>query len=241
MKKTNIISIVAILVLGWNLIAVTDVFALNVRFSQQIQPVPCGVDKILDIDGTEHYVTPRACPAELVQPTTSTTITSGGGSVLVPQPIYLETRGHMTGDRAYIIVAKPGQMYSFRLQGDGQLVSPRTMEVLQATVDGIMLRFRPGDKQIVLQNAARLSADIAFDTRPDVEIIVQSIDPQGEATLYVWFPADGVLPDAVRETKHSYLALILTLSVGIGAIYIHWYHRWRRFGTADEDILWRTM
>ncbi len=202
---------------------------------QVIRPLPCAVDHIVDTDGQTYYFAPREC-GQLIVPNENTTnaggnsaATPGSGAQIVPkaQPIFLDDSAHTSSSDAYLLLARKGQAYIFRLVGDSDLSSPRTMQVLQITANSLTLLFSPGDKQVTLQSGSKIYADIAFGQAADVNIHVVKTSSDGVATVRVWFPLQEHMFGVTDDTKHSFVATSILVGLSGFAVYSHFHVRSR--------------
>ena len=203
----------------------------SVRMKQIIRRIPCGIDHLTDANGINHYFAPRAC-GKLVVPSSgsegsSPTTISGGGIITGSKPTYLESKSHMAGQSAYLLLARKGQVYTFRLSGDSVVSPLRTLEITQLTATGATFMFTPGYQEMTLQNAARLDADIAFDQNPDISIRIKDIKADNSVLLQLWFPAPRQMVGAVDDTMHSAAAVGIIGGIGATAIYVHLHTRYR--------------
>lgn len=194
----------------------------KVRMWQRILPLPCGVDHITDIDGTDHYFAPREC-GKLVVPSrnpvtsqgNSTPLPSGGGAVE-----YLDSSVASNSVDAYLLVTNKSMVYKFRLLGESQVAPYRTMEILgiDTVAQTIQLRFTPGDKIVTLHLGERLRADIAYDGAADLDITFINITSDGKVALRVWFPIQSlaVQSNTVHTTRDTFIAAtIIVLALGL--------------------------
>lgn len=194
----------------------------SVRMRQRILAIPCGVDHLTDPDGTEHYFAPRIC-GKLVVPSTSS---SSGASSSEPvitglASIHLITTAHTRGEQAYLLPARKGQVYTFRLSGDSVLSPLRTFEVIAVDSDSVTLMFTPGDKEITLQKGGRIDADIAFGRAADVSIRVKDISSDGIVTLQVWFPSSS--QQATQETDNDRANTVVAVGSIVGLFAASWF------------------
>lgn len=201
----------------------------TVRMRQRIKPIPCGIDHLTDPDGTEHYFVPRECGKLVVPNTNSSTGGSsfGGGGISGNTPIYLDTKNRAAGQQAYLLIAKKGQVYTFRLSGDSILSPLRTIEIIDITKNSVTLMFTPGDKEITLPIGGKVDADIAFGQDPDISIRVKSISDSGLVSMQVWFPMQRQLAGVADDTMHSATAVTIVSMIAAAAGLLHFHSRKR--------------
>lgn len=225
-KIKTVVSVVVLFALFACMLPQSVSARTNVRFRQRIKPIPCGIDHLTDPDGTEHYFAPHACGKLIVPSATTSTGSSsstGAGGIVGIAPIYLDTKNHVAGQQAYLIAAKKGQIYTFRLTGDSTLSPLRTIEVLDVTQNSVTLMFTPGDKEITLPIGGKIDADIAFGQDPDVNIRVRAITKDGMVSMLIWFPMQRQLAGVADDTMHSTaaVAIIGTLATAAGILHFH--------------------
>jgi hypothetical protein len=233
LTKTKIITVVSISILAFFVIASPQPVSARdlVRMKQRIKPIPCGIDHLTDANGVDHYFAPRAC-GKLVRPSSgisgnSGSASGGGQAVTGTTPIYLDIKNHMVGDDAYLLLAKKGQVYTFRLKGDSMIAPLRTLEVTQVAKDKATIMFTPGDKEATLPVGGRIDADVAFGQDPDVNIRVKSISSDALVAMQVWFPLQRELIGTVGDTMHSTLATGIIGGLVVTAGYLHFHTRRR--------------
>ena len=207
----------------------------SLRMKQRIKTIPCGVDHLTDPDGTEHYFAPRACGKLIVPPSGGASSTTGtGGGISGVAPIYLETKNHAIGQEAYLLLARKGQVYTFRLMGDNVLSPLRTIEVIDVVNNSVTLMFTPGDKEVTLSVGESIDADIAFGGDPDIKIRVKDISPEGLVSMQIWFPLQRKLVGAVDDTLHSAAAVVIIGALSTAAGFLH-YHSRKRAGASENN------
>jgi hypothetical protein len=204
----------------------------SVRMKQRIRPIPCGIDHLTDANGIDHYFAPRAC-GKLVTPPSDTSggssslTGSGGQNIVGNMPTYLDTKNHVVGDDAYLVLAKKGQVFTFRLSGDSALSPQRTMEVRQITNKSATFMFTPGDKETTLLSGGRIDADIAFSQDPDISIRVKDISEEGLISMQIWFPVQCVLECTVNDTVRPVVAVGILGTLTTFAGFSHFHSRRR--------------
>jgi len=199
---------------------------------QYIRPIPCGVDHLTDADGVEHYFAPRQCGSLIAPPSTSLETSSAagssaGGQITGTMPVYIETKDHTAGDNAYLVLAKKGQLYTFRLDGDSVLSPLRTFAVTKVADKNAILLFTPGDKETTLPIGGKIDADIAFGRDPDISIRVKDISEAGLVAMQVWFPLQCTMQCAVKDTVNPSMALG-TIGAFVGLTGVLHFHSRRR-------------
>ena len=220
---------VFLLVAVWLFAAPHTVSAYTtVRMKQYIRPIPCGVDHLTDADGVDHYFVARQCGTLVAPPSTSleestTSGTSPGGQITGTMPVYIETKDHTIGDNAYLVLAKKGQVYTFRLDGDSELSPLRTFEVAKVSDKNATLLFTPGDKEATLPIGGKIDADIAFGSDPDISVRVKDISDAGLVSMQIWFPLQCTMQCAVKDTINLNLAIgTIGAFVGLaGVLHVH--------------------
>jgi len=229
-KTKSILYVCSTLVLIMALMPQTVSARTNVRLRQRIRPIPCGVDHLTDPDGVEHYFVPRVC-GKLIVPTSNSSSGSssstGSGGINGATPLYLETKSHAIGENAYLVLAKKGQVYTFRLLGDSELSPFRTIEIVRIANNTVTLMFTPGDKEITLPIGGKVDADIAFGGDPDINIRIKSISPDGLVAMQIWFPMQREFAGIVDDTMHSEAALAITGTLITAAGILHFHSRRR--------------
>ncbi len=204
----------------------------KVKMKQLIVPLNCLFDEVNDGSGAVVYLTPETCGTlirtQLPTPTPSLPAQ--------PQPVpseyysgstYLDNYGGSKNQNGYMLVVRPGIVYSFRLPGDSPVGPPRTLEITSIQDGAVTVTFGPGDRQVILREGQRFRANIAYDDEPDVEITVLRIQNDGSAVIHVKFLEQSRLVGRVIETNHTMIAFaILALLVG-AALYVHAHARYR--------------
>lgn len=188
----------------------------SVRMKQVIRSVPCGIDHLTDANGVDHYFAPRECGKLVVStPLTSTgsaPVTELPGGIAPVKPVYLDTSTSVNGNAGYLLLTQKGMVYSFRLQGDNPLTSPRTFEVIKVESEMITIRFSPDGQTVALKKGERIKLDLAYDSDPDVGFVAESISPDGTVSLRVWFPLQQRMVGLVDDNTHALIASIMLFS-----------------------------
>ena len=210
--------------------------ATSMQFTQVIRPLPCGVDRIIDIDGSEHQINLIPCPPLIVPVPAQPSINIPGSNAVTPRyaVTYLESQDHQTGGQAYYLRVEKGQVFTFRLSGDSVVSPLRTLEIVQITANDVAFMFTPGDKMLTLQNAGTINADIAFDAQTDVHISVKQILGDQSAVLLVWFPGQINEVSAAQGTNQSLIATAVLATIGAVGV-MHQLHILRR-----RAVVWRS-
>lgn len=226
----------------------TAAASTRTRFKQIIAPLHCLFDEVNDGSGAVVYVTPETCgtvvqPGSTKQPTASRSITSNSEPVPVEYysgMLYLDTEGGSVNSKnGYMLIVRPGLVYSFRLPGDSPVGAPRTIEITSIRGGVVTITFGPGDRQAVLHEGQHISADIAFGTAVDVEITVVQVNDDATAVLHVTFPAQTQMADATVEDNHTDVALIVLGLLVAASLYVHAHSRYRSRRMVYYDKNWK--
>ncbi len=229
--------------------------SLDARLSQSIKPFPCKeVEVLFPLDGNETFYAKHGCYTLVPAPTTpgedgAAVFRSYGGapsdwsSIFRKDTYDLSLPGHRSGPNAHIVVAKKGDKFTFRLDGDSPVGPPRTLTLIQVTVDSATFLFEPGERMAVIQGGGKLDASIAFDSQVDVSIRVDSIVDSTTIAFRVWFPEQSErIPAVVEETSRLVVAIIAVL--GFGGLLLaaaRRGHERRGIASVRSDGLWMAM
>lgn len=215
----------------------------RVRMKQLIVPLNCLFDEVNDGSGAVVYLTPETC-GTLVRPQQAA---SQPSATVQPQPVpseyysgntFLDNYGGSSNQNGYMLVVRPGLVYSFRLPGDSPVGAPRTLEITSIRDGVVTVTFGPGDRQAVLLEGQRYRANIAYDDEADVEVTVLRIQNDGSAVIHVKFLEQTRLVGRVVETNHTIIAFaILGFLVG-AALYVHAHSRYRSRRTRRRGDGW---
>ncbi len=215
----------------------------RVRMKQLIVPLNCLFDEVNDGSGAVVYLTPETC-GTLVRPQQPTPTPSAPTQ---PQPvpseyysgnIYLDSFGGRTSQNGYVLVVRPGLIYSFRLPGDSPVGAPRTLEITSIRDGAVTITFGPGDRQVTLREGQRFRANIAYDDEADVDITVLRIQDDGSAVIHVKFPKQPRLDGRVFETNHTMIAILILMLLTGAALYVHAHSRYRTRHTHRRSDGW---
>lgn len=210
-----------------------------VRMKQTIRPVPCGIDHLIDSNGISHYFTPREC-GRLVVPappasSDQTSVVELPDGIAPTKPLYLNSTANTNGSAGYMLLAREGMVYSFRLRGDNPLLAPRTFEIIKVENGVVTIHFEPGGKTIALKKGERVKIDLAYDGDPDIGFIVEEINSEGVVSLRVWFPLQQRMVGLV-DNNHALFVSIMIFTLSSVVIYINMQIRLSR---AREWLLLR--
>lgn len=218
----------------------------RVRFKQIIAPLNCLFDEVNDGSGAVVYLTPETC-GTVIQPRVPTGSTTG--SAMQPQPVpieyysggqYLDSEGgDSTTQNGYMLIVRPGLVYTFRLPGDSPVGAARTLEITSIQNGIVTITFGPGDQQAKLREGQYLGANIAYDAAVDVEITVLQINSDGSAIIHVKFPVQSRLAGSINKTESTIVPGIILWCLGSAALYVHAHARYRSRHAKYYDRNWK--
>lgn len=214
----------------------------RVRMKQLIVPLNCLFDEVNDGSGAVVYLTPETCGTLVRQQPA----TSAPASVAQPQPVppeyysgstYLDSYGG-SSQNGYMLVVRPGLVYSFRLPGDSPVGPPRTLEITSINDGAVTITFGPGDRLATLREGQKFRANIAYDDEADIEITVLRIQTDGSAVIHIKFPEQTRLVGWVIETNHTLIAFAILGLLGGAALYVHAHSRYRSRNLRSRSAGW---
>jgi len=221
--------------------------AINTTFTQSIRPIVCTVSTI-GVGQSQIVQYSKACGPVIAPPSrptytqmprffqsqnNHTTLPPVSSSPSNKAIVYLHNNPDLYQPGGVTLLLHKDTVYSFRMPGDNTLFPARTLEVLQMTVDSVVIQFSSPQSSITLRTGQIAKMDIMGRGKPDTMLLLEGFhSPDTAFTRFALL----TMPDGVSRQNHSTIMIVLGATLML-LLTTHLFHR-RKLPPSGR--IWRT-
>ncbi|MCA9327018.1 hypothetical protein KDA14_00650 [Candidatus Saccharibacteria bacterium] len=211
-----------------------------IHLQQRIKPLECVVSTVVRDDGTVYYVLPPRCgklavaapstkqlqtrPTYWVQPPIAMIPDDEVTALFFPKsatPLDSLTSQQPIG--GYVLLAYPGERYSFRLWGDPVNMRDREIEIVSIGDYGIRLRIWPEGELLQLDEQHTVYVDVAYGPTIDMRLRIVQLNADGSVLLRVQFKPQPELAESPDEKRNAIVADALFVTILALGLHLYTY------------------